>query len=316
MTVPDWDLLGQPAPKREFDPRVRAGRDVGLPRRCVLNGHPAPGILLSHPPEPSGLLNFPIRYQLEVNEMARFVLYGITCQDSLESGKDEAYMQARIDDDSRWHDIWSADMNTGDVHAIVWASNYTSRVRIRLWEHDWVARPAGNIAPGDDELGHFELTVPPNDTGIVEITLTAHHGASSSVYKISYEVLRTPGEAAPGDWIVFNRLHCNDAKGKRDSVYLSMNNSPFWGPVRMRTGDDRTINRTVHISGQCTLQLWEKDTTGNNDSLGTATIVAGSYGDANSDDEYSVQFRWRGSSDVQDSVYTLYFTQGEEPEID
>lgn len=244
--------------------------------------------------------------------MARFVLYGITCQDNQES-EDEVYMQARIDD-GHWRDIWSSDMNTGDAKAITWSSWYRDQVRIRLWESDGAARVAGNTGIGDDELGHFELTVPPNDTGMVEIALTANVGGSSSVYKISYEVTDTPGENATSDWIVLTRLHCNDAKGIKDKVYLTYNNHPFWGPLKMKTGDNRTIDRSVYISRQCVLQLWEKDTAGNNDSLGSAAITARSYGTANSDGEYQIQFRWRVSG-TRDSLYTLFFTQGEEPPI-
>lgn len=241
--------------------------------------------------------------------MARFVLYGITCQDNQEN-EDEVYMQARVDNDPHWHDIWASDMKTGDAKSIHWHSDFTVRVRIKLMESDGGARAAGYIAPGDDELGYFELPVPRNDTGMMEQVLTANVNGRPSAYKISYEIVNTSGEAAVSDWIVFTRLKCNDAKGIKDKVYLTFNNYPFWGPLKMKTGDERTVNQTVYISGQCKLQLWEKDSIGNNDDLGSATIIVRSYGAANSNLEYNIQFHYR-SSRTRDARYTLYFRQTE-----
>lgn len=241
--------------------------------------------------------------------MARFVLYDITCQDNQES-EDEVYLQIRVDDNRNWQEVWASDMNTGDAKSLIWHSDYTDRIRIKLMESDGMARAAGSTAPGDDELGYFELTVPRNDTGMMEQVLTANVGGLSSTYKISYEIVNTSGEPAVSDWIVFTRLKCNDAKGITDKVYLTFNNHPFWGPLKMKTDGERTINRTVYVSGQCKLQLWEEDSTGNNDDLGSATITAQSYGAANSHREYNIQFRWRASS-TRDSRYTLYFRQAE-----
>ncbi len=248
---------------------------------------------------------------LEVNTMARFVLYGITCQDEQEREGDEVYILDRVDNDPNWHDAWvsKSDMKTGSVRSITWATDYFERIRIWILDSDGMARIAGQKAPGDDELGYFELTVPRNNTGMREQNLTATD--RSSTYTISYEILNTSGEDPMSDWVVFTRLHCNDAKGSKDNVYLTLNNSPFWGPSKMRTGEDRTIDDgTVFIAGQCKLQLWEKDSAGDNDSLGSATIFAQSYGEANSDGEYNIQFRWR-LSDRRDSLYTLYFRQTE-----
>lgn len=242
--------------------------------------------------------------------MARFILYGITCQDNQE-GEDEVYMQARVDNEP-WHDVWSSDMNTGNARSIVWSANYYNRIRIKLWESDGAARAAGCTGAGDDELGNFELTVPPNDTGVVEVTLTARVGAQSTTYKFSYEVMHTSGSAATRDWITLLRLHCNDAKGIRDQVYMTRNNAPFWGPLKMKTGDDRIIRKDIELSGQNVFQLWEKDSSGNNDSLGSASITAQSYGTMNSAGEYQAQFSWRRSS-TRDSLYTLFFIPRDAP---
>jgi hypothetical protein len=246
--------------------------------------------------------------------MATFVIYGITCQDNQES-EDEVYLQARADA-GPWQEVWASDMNKGDSKLITWHSDYTNRIRIRLMESDGMARAAGFIASGDDELGYFELPVPHNDTGMMEQVLTPSVDGRSSTYKISYEIVKTLGEAAISDWITFTRIKCNDAKGIKDKVYLTFNNHPFWGPLKMKTGDERPIiNRTVYISGQCKLQLWESDSVGNNDDLGSAIITAQSYGAANSDGEYNIEFHWRVSR-TRDSRYTLFFRQAPPQVID
>jgi hypothetical protein len=242
--------------------------------------------------------------------MTRCVLYGITCQDKQEGIRDEAYMLVNVDNEDHWHEIWSSKMNTGDAKTITWASDFRHSVQIRVMESDGGARAAGFTGAGDDELGHFTVRPPANDTGMLQETLTARVGGLSSVYKVSYEVLLTPGRVSDSDWIMLTRLHCNDAKGATDNVYLTLRDHTIWGPEDMKTGNDRTLNRTVYITGQNRLQLWEKDSVGSNDPLGSDTITVGSYGDANSDGEYQIQFRWSRSR-LRDSNYTLYFRRVE-----
>ena len=179
--------------------------------------------------------------------MAWLSINSITCTKTKEA-VGEIYVTVGLDSNESER-IWGRrDMDVGESFEVNWPSSDDSNeffdsALVQIWEQ----RSSGR---NDSLIGSILIPAVP----VVRQTIVATW-YSRAAYIISYDVSTEDGVVLP--WTIrLNRLHCNDAKGARDDVYLLWNGRLIWGPVRMRTGDWQLINHTIVIRDQGTLSLW------------------------------------------------------------
>lgn len=229
--------------------------------------------------------------------MAWLRIDGITCENTQE-GKDEVYIKVGLDFQEPER-IWGPrSMNDGETLEVDWrspeASNeFSNYALIQVWEEDL---PRGEER-NDDLIGQIYVHANP------QVRQYQFEGRGAR-YRVSYSV--STEERGVLQWpIQLLELHCNDAKGTRDDVYLIWNGRHIWGPVRMRTGDVQPIDHTIVIREQGTLSLWEQDRR-NSDHLGTHVLHAEEESRPGGPRRKTLRFHWR-KSDRRDSIYTLYY---------